>query len=380
MRRLLTAGLFALLGASGSASALTPEASQLVEKAVKETEKSDGDVVLKSDYEAKHFSLVGGAVILNPFTLKSVDPDSNPATFDFQLQTGHTAANALFETGMRRRWAWDDWGAKGEAGVQLADLQALRDGAEAQLRAERGNPPALQAASTIGTLLSDVVLLEKAIDAVQREIAPEPCSGPLGNAGQSKCRISSLGGYITPDNYVVRLGFALDSGKPSGAASIAGAGDFYAEVGLGWDFVRMIYPTDSTPLKISIGPEFLGTVSNDPALNDFHHRTIVGLGMSMGIPFQKSGVAEVVVRAGWVHAEIPEFIGDTRLVEIENEVPAFRSHQGFGFDIEMNIPIGENLGYVFIRATTNHGFDPNPWGTIVGYTIPIGSFAKGLAK
>src|SRR5262245_12365221 len=60
-------------------------------------------------YESKNVSFVGGAVVLNPFKLESVDTDADPATKEFRLETGNTSANGLVEVGLRRRWAWEEW-------------------------------------------------------------------------------------------------------------------------------------------------------------------------------------------------------------------------------------------------------------------------------
>lgn len=80
-----------------------------------------------------------------------------------------------------------------------------------------------------------------------------------------------------------------------------------------------------------------------------------------------------------MNVEVPSFLDEqSRLVRVENEVADFEAEQGFGVDIEMNIPITKGLGYIFLRATSNHGLDPNPWTAVVGYTLPINQIVELL--
>ena len=59
----------------------------------------------ESDYTAKHFWLLSGAVILNPFTIKA---DSNSSTGLVLDKEASTTAHAFIEGGFRYRWAWLD--------------------------------------------------------------------------------------------------------------------------------------------------------------------------------------------------------------------------------------------------------------------------------
>lgn len=67
-----------------------------------------------------------------------------------------------------------------------------------------------------------------------------------------------------------------------------------------------------------------------------------------------------------------------RFVRVKNEVANFESKWGFGIDVEINVPISKELGYLFVRGTTNHVFDPNPWGAVIGYTLPLNSILGKL--
>jgi hypothetical protein len=62
-----------------------------------------------SDYVAKHFSLIFGAVVLNPFAFTKVTPTPTTGQDEFTLNTGgDTKVRAFLEGGVRYRWAWLD--------------------------------------------------------------------------------------------------------------------------------------------------------------------------------------------------------------------------------------------------------------------------------
>jgi hypothetical protein len=351
---------------------------------VKELKGSE-KTTFSSDYNAKHFSLVAGAVVLNPFKLKSVDTDANPATTEVELETGKTDANFLFEAGFRRRWAWENW--------QSAPVRQLREELDAlrtQIDAERKktSPDAVK----IGEWTRDAVEREQQIRAIRLlyddDTAGRPRVSGAGwgeseQTGLAKLGLDALSVVVLPDNYTMRLGYALGSSQPSGAAAVAGAGDFYVEAGLGWDWVHALYPAGIEPLRISAGPEFFASFSNDSKLDDFHQRFLIGGALTAGVPLGEGEerLAEIVVRVGYVGVEVPEFLDDSnRLVKVEHQVADFHQEEGLGVDMEMNIPITKELGYLFLRATTNHGFDPNPWTTTVGYTLPIGNLVSMIRR
>jgi hypothetical protein len=66
------------------------------------------------------------------------------------------------------------------------------------------------------------------------------------------------------------------------------------------------------------------------------------------------------------------------VVETQDGVPEFEGKWGFGLDMELNIPVTRDLGYVVARGTLNAGFDPNPWSLQIGYTIPLSTLVRGL--
>jgi hypothetical protein len=101
---------------------------------------------------------------------------------------------------------------------------------------------------------------------------------------------------------------------------------------------------------------------------------LLGGALTLGVPLaeEQDQTAEIVVRVGYVTCEVPDFIdASSRLVKVEHQVPDFETDEGLGVDVEMNIPIAAERGFIFLRATSNHGFDPNPWTTTIGYTISI---------
>jgi len=344
---------------------------------------SKEEATFESDYNAKHFSLVTGAVVLNPFALKAVDTDMDPATPEFELETGNTDANVLFEAGFRRRWAWEN--RQSPKGRTLE--QCLAETRRKLARAREDLDP-----DDAGRLAAESVALERGLRDLRARTPDDPsgvglaswrsASGDGGGYSWADLGLDTLALVALPDSYTVRLGFVLGSDEPSGAASLAGAGDFYIETGLGFDWLRALYPAGDDVLRVTFGPEVFASFSNDSELNDFHQRVLTGGALGLGAPFGDASerLAELVVRFGYVTLEIPEFLDDSsRLIAVENGVPDFDREAGFGFDVEMNVPITEELGYLFLRATSSHGFDPNPWTTVVGYTLPLNSLV-GLVR
>lgn len=339
----------------------------------------------QSDYDSKHFSLVAGAVVLNPFKLESVDTDMDPSTREFRVETGNTDANALLEMGFRRRWAWENW-----ENAELRDESRTLEAIKKQLAAEKSKPEKEKSKEMIKKWGADVLELEQRIANLRSQygVTSYKSYSPFLKEIE-KCFIKctwTVGKAIAeellmPKNFAVRLGFALGSDEPSGAAAVAGAGDFYIETGLGIDWVRALYPTGGEPLRFAFGPELFLSFNNDSELGDFHQRILAGFAFTAGVPLGEGEerLAEIVARMGWVSVEVPSFLdSQSRLIRVENEVADFERDGGFGFDVEMNIPITKELGYVFLRATSNHGFDPNPWTVTVGYTLPINQIAKRL--
>lgn len=110
--------------------------------------------------------------------------------------------------------------------------------------------------------------------------------------------------------------------------------------------------------------------------------------MSFGIPFrflgsdqgERPSIVELAVRAGWVSVERPQFKDSmSGEIEAENTFPRYDSEEGFGMDIEFNVPIAKQLGYLSLRGQINIGFDPNPWVLSIAYTIPLASLAQALS-
>jgi hypothetical protein len=106
-----------------------------LDEAVRKREEAKKDKAQwKTDYNAKHFSIVTGAVVLNPFKIK--DADGDPLTPELELDKGSTDANVLVELGLRRRWAWENW----QLGAGLEEALQERAEVEMQLAAEERKP------------------------------------------------------------------------------------------------------------------------------------------------------------------------------------------------------------------------------------------------
>lgn len=204
-------------------------------------------------------------------------------------------------------------------------------------------------------------------------------------------------GYLLPDDWDIRTGYVFGASDQSGAATIAGS-DFYAHVGAGWQLVRMALPTsdpNDAPIRGTLDLEFAIDAGSDRKLTDVHGRGLLGPSMSFGVPLRflpaeagnggSASIVELTVRGGRVWSEAPHFLRDDtvtnpdpREVRVEDGVAHYAQENGWGIDVEFAIPISQNAGYIFARSSLNIGFDPNPWGAQIGYTIPISSFLSAL--
>lgn len=284
--------------AAETAKKSVDEAKGEYDKALANRGGEQDKATFQSDYNAKHFSLVLGAVVLNPFKLESVDTDADPMTTEFRVENGNTDANELLEAGFRRRWAWENW-ENASLRAKSSDLERT----ESQLRDE--NSMSSPSDSEITRLENKRDELRLKIANLRKQAGADELRvyAPGWEKGEGWSRILgwSRDSFLVPKNYTVRLGFALGSDDPSGAAAVAGAGEFYLETGLGWDWVRALYPTGGEPLRIAAGPELFASFSNDPELDDFHHRILVGGALTAGVPLGEGEerLAEIVVRMGW---------------------------------------------------------------------------------
>ncbi len=369
---------------------------------------------VESDYVAKNFTLLTGAVILNPF---KISKDPNDPTMQ-TLATGSTEARAFIEGGYRRRWAWQDRvGAAKETVAQLASAQekvAALKKKKKELEKELKIAGLLKEAATAGEK-------QESIDALVTEIAAAETKAQKAKAADDKAQkewetqplLQTLLGRSRERGWdalvddgidlVGRMGFVFD-GNTSGAAGIAGGSDFYIEAATGVNLARWTSRTrtaEETPTRFALNFEPAVSVSTDRDLLDTHPRIFVGPSLLIGFPFpllEKSSekkpdadaakgttndspepIGELMLRVGGVRVEIPQFKDrDSRKITVENQVADFDSEWGVGFDAEFNLPVTKSLGYLTARGSINMDMDPNPWSLTLGYTIPLSQFQKAL--
>lgn len=401
----------------------TPAATTVPTPPAAAAVKAEGKTMETSDYVAKNFWLGTGAVILNPFTLE--DCTSNNTLCDenlnakkrFRLKTGNTTANAFFEAGYRRRWAWQDRlshveaaGEKVAAATQpdRAAVKAWIDAAEKRLAASEratvvsaGRPgEAVTAFAAASDDLANAQVALARMNATARTDAAAEKQKAAKEQPESAIDVKYVWQRSDEDkgwpfDLDVRGGFLFASGT-SGAAGIVGGSDFYISAAPALNLARWAWPGSNTaaPTRGAFSLELSGALNTDSGMTDTHGRYLLGVSTALGVPFQLTGgaspsnsangitahaepVAELLIRVGAVNLETPTFLNkDSRQVEVQNEVPAFRSHWGLGADLELNVPITEKLGYVMARGQINSGFDPDPWTLQLGYTIPLSSLVS----
>jgi hypothetical protein len=364
---------------------------------------------VESDYTAKHFSLVSGAVILNPFTIKA---DSSSSTGFVLEKESSTSAHAFIEGGFRYRWAWLDRLAPADK-CKVESVETEK--AKAELRVEEaqlysasigGTQTEIDAARLEVTAAQQKVAAQKGQDAASAE-ATDCTERRAWETAQQEPPYFSLptmwrrrgAMVLMPSDWTTRMGFAFADSSNTGAAGIAGSSDFYGELTPGWNLVNWSMHTstaEKTPIRASLNFEPSLTLNTDRQILDVHERYLIGFAAVFGVPLgdgvqaaEASGasnvttapkpapIAELLVRLGAVNVETPKFLNSTsRDILVENEVAAFRSGWGTGFDMELNVPVTESLGYLVARGNINFGFNPNPWTLTLGYTIPISQFSK----
>ncbi|MFN8643993.1 MAG: hypothetical protein U0802_20920 [Candidatus Binatia bacterium] len=235
------------------------------------------------------------------------------------------------------------------------------------------------------------------------------CSSPAASAALKPAPDPQCGcpedrfTWLVPDDWTLRLGYVFNADDQLGAATLAGASTFYAELAPGWNLFRFGFPTafpDDTPIRgaINLEPDLL--LASDSDLLAVHTRALFGLAVAFGVPFDllkphepaaergaddptavptPQPIIEFVTRIGGVYVDAPEYAdATTRLVKVRNELPQFFDRWGYGMDAEMNIPIVAVPGYVVMRGSLNAGFNPSTWAIQVGYTIPFSSVLTGL--
>ena len=392
--------------------AASPDEKQAAEQ---KKEEATAGADSKSDYTAKNFSLLTGAVVLNPFEI------TKNANGDLELdKRSDTTANAFVEGGFRHRYAWRDRIAPSkEAAWMVADLESKLKAARKKLQDLRDKWDLAKArreettrtnteAECMDTKHKIAKLQQDKNEADGKQRASELAwqIGLRDNASVkcpacrlvTKCDLAAL----VPSDWTARMGFAFASGK-TGAAGLPGASDFYGEVGTGVNLLRFDLPTSSsmeTPSRGALSFESAASFTTDSSSLDVHERPFIGASLTFGVPLSlvstdtevpetKDGapaplkpapIAELLTRVGAVWVETPQFkdpkSATSRVIKTENGSPDFEGQWGGGFDMELNVPVSEQLGYLVARGSINFGFDPNPWTLTLGYTIPISQFGK----
>jgi hypothetical protein len=397
---------------------------------------------VKTDYTAKHFSLIAGAAVLNRFQLSPtpVATPGDPVT-SYTLDGGSTVARAFLEGNVRYRWAWLDRlslqqtavaGALETVGVQEAS--ARRDAAARVYRAAVDADAVASKAETRAAVKRAAMEKEKAeteyaealraayegaaranIKIWQETNGEVPATGMLAcmRSGGWFTNAQCIGSQFIPQDWEARLGYVFDSGSSSSTAGIPAASDLYGRLSVGWNLVRWSFPTSNwaeTPLRGSINFEPSIAMVSDSSFNDVHEQYFIGASSVIGVPIRWTSspkpktigqvaalenagaealppdpVVEFLARIGASHVDVPVFLDQgtdeaatSKLIRIRHGQPDFRGEWGLGVDFELNVPVPNNLGYVIARGMFNAELDPDPWALQLGYTIPISNLIAGL--
>ena len=375
---LLAAALFGPASAGAQANGESPEAAGEDDKA--------------ADYTAKNFSLVAGGVLLNQFKYRDTTPapspsDPNPAQ-RLELDKGTNAASAFLEAGARMRWAWRD------REVASPDPKVARAQAEVKRleKAKRAIEELGVSGKTLAAARAELETAEKDRDAAvsgssrlgtsRRSARIWAGSHPAGTSDDEDLEV---GAFLLPDDFEIRLGYAFGEDTDQTPVSIAGKSEVFTEAFIGWNLLRFGDGGSNgrPPIRGSFNFEGGLGLTTDKEVDDIHARVFVGPALALGVPVKMGEgypIVEVVARAGAVRVETPVFASKaTRELEIEHGRPDFRGGWGFGMDVDFNVPVPNDLGYLMLRGRLNSNFDPNPWSVTLGYTIPLTKIFEGFA-
>ncbi len=339
------------------------------------------------EFSQKHFSMMLGAVVLNPYNLEEEEEGSG----EYFLQNGETDANVILELGFRYRWAWLDR----VPAINVAEIDREVVALEQEISREKTKAQDLQDEDRIKRLQAQIKSLVELRDRVRPFMGQQALTTLHRHNSFQYFSVPSIwqaegAGILIPDDWTIRLGYAFGSETPSGAAALVGSSDLYADMVVGWNLVRFnlgVAKSTETPTRGSINFEIYGAANSDRDLADIHGRGLAGLSFVFGIPYRATQadpmspdqVVELVVRLGGVLVETPQYLDrDSNQVETQHQLPHFGKEYGAGADVEFNIPIPNDLGYISARGTFNVGFDPNPWTIMFGYSIPFGAIWDGL--
>jgi hypothetical protein len=203
--------------------------------------------------------------------------------------------------------------------------------------------------------------------------------------GKNGGRDHEVGASFAPDDFEIRLGYAFGEDEKQTPVSIAGKSEVYTEAYLGWNLIRFGDggEAERPPIRGSFNFEVGTGWSTDKEVDDIHARVFVGPALVLGVPVKYKEkdypIVEVVARLGAVRAEIPSLVSkSSRELEIEHERPRFHGSWGVGMDIDFNVPVPNDLGYLMLRGRLNSNFDPNPWTVTLGYTVPLSKLFDGF--
>lgn len=88
---------------------------------------------------------------------------------------------------------------------------------------------------------------------------------------------------------------------------------------------------------------------------------------------------EFIVRGGAAYVDVPRFLDKTsRQIAVKNGEPDFHGGWGGGVEMEVNVPVSKQLGYIMARADMFTSPTPNLWSLQLGYTIPLATLASAV--
>lgn len=378
-----------------------------------------------SDYVAKHFSLLIGAVVLSPFEFTDPDAGGNNAGKKFVLNSGDATARAFLEGGFRYRWAWLDRLPEIEIRRQEALRRAPQDLrrkleaaqqnlvlAQAELKARKGEQQRFNAAAAagdgaVGALAVQKRALDDQVAAGENVVAEkqillararqEILVGAETKAYQAWDAHQEQGSYfgprylwskkawfsLLPDDWEARMGFVFDGSSDTTTSTVVGGSDLYAQVAMGWNILRWSLPTispEETPIRGAIDLEGALSLVTDSKFTDVHERYLIGPSLVFGIPLiwttpaedeEDDSTAETGARREHVALPIIEIV--TRAGAVNVDTPRFVPNAGREVRVEQGAPA--------YRGRWGFGLDMEinvPITRSLGYLVARGSLNAGF--
>jgi hypothetical protein len=204
--------------------------------------------------------------------------------------------------------------------------------------------------------------------------------------------------HLLPAHFELRLGAVIGGNNEINGSAIAGGGDVYGEVALGWPVahftldpvVKAATSKDTKDVHAASGVVDLGLLlgdATDRSAQNTHGYYGVGLAGTWRFAAGTETVqsSEVVIGGYLARVDVPKFVnGTSREIDTrQGDLPAYHMRTALALRGDMRIAVGDASYLTFtVRLFDGIGqkLEVKPWSVGIGYTVEISSLATALNK